>query len=155
MNIVPWKKNENNSPFNALETLHREMGRIFDDPFFRLPEFSVDTKTKSWTPMLDVKETKDAYLIEADIPGLDKKDLHVSLKNEVLTIKGIRSHEVNKEEDGWVHKERSYGTFYRSVQLPTATGSKEAQASYKDGVLKLSIPKQEPPKETESNIKIT
>lgn len=96
-----------------------------------------------WSPSVDVKETKDAYEVMADLPGLDKKDINISLQDNVLTVKGERKHEEKKEGEHHYYYERSHGIFCRSFRLPEKVEEKDIKAEYKDGVLRVTLHKSE------------
>ncbi|MBN1482325.1 Hsp20/alpha crystallin family protein [candidate division KSB1 bacterium] len=96
-----------------------------------------------WSPRVDVKETKDAYEVMADLPGLDKKDINISLRDNVLTVKGERKHEEKKEDERHYYYERSRGSFCRSFRLPEKVAEKDIKAEYKDGVLRITLHKSE------------
>lgn len=98
-----------------------------------------------WSPALDVKEGKDAFTVKADLPGLKQEDLTVTVLGTTLTIEGQRKQETeDKAEDGQYHRiERTYGTFQRVLELPAEVQAEAVKATYRDGVLTLTIPKQE------------
>jgi len=104
---------------------------------------SLDEDSVVWAPRMDVEETEDAYVIHADLPGIDKKDLNISLQDNVLTIKGERKHENKKETKNRFYLERAYGNFYRTITLPEKVKEEEIKAKYKDGVLTITLPKSE------------
>lgn len=118
-------------------TFSRTMDRFFDD-FLRESEDSM-----VWTPRMDVKENKDTYTVLTDLPGLDKKDIDVSMQDNVLTVKGERKQVERGRDENSHFEERYYGTFQRSVTLPGKVDEKNVKAEYKDGVLKLILPKAE------------
>jgi HSP20 family protein len=100
-----------------------------------------------WAPSLDVSETKDNVVVKAEVPGMEPKDIDISLTNDVLTIKGTREQEKEEKEENYHRIERSYGSFSRSVRLPREVHSDKIKASYKNGVLKITLPKSEAAKE--------
>lgn len=99
----------------------------------------------AWAPRLDVHENKDAYEVQVDLPGVEKKDVEVTLEEGVLTVRGTRqsSHEARAEDGSWHRQERSYGSFQRSLSLGEGVDADGVKAELKDGVLKLSVPKKE------------
>jgi HSP20 family protein len=99
----------------------------------------------AWAPRLDVHESKDAYVVQADLPGVDKKDIQVSVEDGVLTLRGERKIErEDKAEDGaWHRVERRNGSFQRSLHLGEGVDVDQVKADYKDGVLTVQIPKKE------------
>lgn len=131
------------SPFEALERMMRE-------PFPAFPGFG----TEGMQPSVDVKETDDEVLVSAELPGIDPKDVELTLDNGVLTIKGHKREETEKKEGETVlAREIRYGSFQRSLALPGEVESGKAQASFDKGVLKVSIPKAEGSRPTRVAIK--
>jgi len=99
--------------------------------------------TSNWTPAVDIKEEEQRFVLQADIPGVDPKDIDVTMDNGVLTIKGERKHESEEEANGYKRVERSYGSFYRRFSLPDSADAEGITAKGKDGVLEVVIPKLE------------
>ncbi|HEU5398462.1 MAG TPA: Hsp20/alpha crystallin family protein [Gammaproteobacteria bacterium] len=95
----------------------------------------------AWTPRVDVKEEAERFLIRADIPGVDPKDIEVSLENGLLTISGERKTESRDEQEGWTRVERHSGRFQRSFTLPETVDAEGVSAKGSHGVLEISIPK--------------
>jgi len=95
----------------------------------------------AWAPRVDVKEEAERFLIRADVPGVDPKDIEVSLENGVLTISGERKSESREEQDGWSRVERHSGRFQRSFTLPETVDAEGVSAKGSHGVLEISIPK--------------
>ena len=121
------------SPFNSLSD---ELDRLFELPLAALAR-------QSWSPTLDVLEDKDNYFILAELPGLKREDIKVSLEDGTLTISGERKTETRTEET-LVHRvERYSGRFERSVTLPATVSAEKVKATYTDGVLSLTLPKSE------------
>ena len=128
--LVPWR---------GMDALRQEMERVFDR-FFE-PRWDEFEAGGAWAPKLDVSETKDAYMVKAEIPGVDQKDLSVSLQNQILTIKGEK-HKDKEEKDEKYHRvERSWGEFTRAIALPGAADTEKVNATFKDGVLTITLPK--------------
>lgn len=121
--------------------------------FYGWPSFESDTDI-SWAPRVDVHETDKEIDMDVEIPGMNKKDIKVSVKNGVLTLSGERKREEKKEEKGYTKVERHYGKFERSFTLPETVDSGKISADYKDGLLKLRLPKTETaaPKEIAINV---
>lgn len=131
MTLVRW------SPFRELEEMQRNLSRILDDASFGA------TETGQWLPAVDIRETDDALLVEAELPGIDKKDVNVEVKDGVLTISGERKFEKDVKEENVHRIERSYGRFVRSFSLPTNVDTDKVEATMKDGVLSVRLPKKE------------
>jgi len=137
--------------WNNYHGLPRLIDRFFED-FGRFPvDFEEDSV--AWAPRIDVKETKDAYEVMADLPGLKKEDIEISLHENVLTLKGERKHEEKKEGENEYFVERNHGSFCRSFQIPSKVKTEEINANYKNGVLHLTLPKAEEAKPREIQIK--
>lgn len=96
-----------------------------------------------WAPMVDITENKDAFVIQAELPGIKKEDVKVSVQDGVLTLQGERNYENTEDDDKRHRVERFYGHFSRSFTLPEHVDDENIQASYQDGVLQLTLPKQE------------
>jgi HSP20 family protein len=127
------------APFKTIDTLEKQMSRIFHDMPFRW-----DFSTNNFTPKLDVLEDEKNLIVEAEIPGMEKKDVKITLHNNVLTISGERKSEAKTENDNYYHRESSYGTFERSVELPVEVDSERVEASFKNGLLKIQMLKVNP-----------
>ena len=122
-----------------LDPFRREMDRFFDR--FVTPRWDEFEVTGEWWPRMDLVETKDAVMVKADVPGVDEKDIHVSLQADTLTIKGEKHHE-KEEKDAQFHRtERAYGAFTRSFRLPVPVDASRVTAEFKGGVLTVTMPK--------------
>ena len=109
-----------------------------------------------WAPSVDIEEAEDKYVIKADLPGVDKKDIDVKLENGVLSIRGEKQTQKETGKGTKRHRsERFHGTFARSFTLPDAVKAEKVDASYKDGVLALTIPKAEEAKPKSIDIKVS
>ena len=128
--VIAWPRF---SPFNSLSA---ELDRLFEVP---LAELTRDTAS----PSLDVLEDKDNYFILADLPGLKREDIKVSLEDGTLTISGERKTGTRTEETSVHRVERFSGRFERSIALPATVSAEKAKATYTDGVLTLTLPKTE------------
>ncbi len=136
--LLPFKRRsevEVPSVFSEMDDLLQKMW--YDFPFHNLEE----STNLSWSPRLDVSETDKALEIVADLPGMEKKDINVSLDGDLLTIKGEKK-EVKEKKDKHYHTiERRSGSFYRALRIPVAVESDKIDANFKDGVLTLTLPK--------------
>ena len=137
MQLVRW--NPNRELFNW----HDRVNRLFDGAFSPAVFGNEEASMWGWNPVVDIFENDDHIVIKAELPGIDKKDIQVDVKDRVLTLKGERSTENEVEEDHYYRRERSYGKFERSFTLPAYVDSEKIKADYKDGVLQLEIPKPE------------
>ena len=137
MQLVRWNPNRNLFNWND------RANRMFDG-FLSPAVFGDEEDSKwEWNPVVDIFENDDHILLKAELPGMDKKDIQVDVKDRVLTLKGERASEKEVKEDTYYRRERSYGKFERSFTLPANVDSEKIKADYKDGVLKLEIPKPE------------
>ena len=127
-------------PFREMMTLRSAMDRLFDNAFVGSRG---DWEAVNWELALDVSETGDEYLVKASVPGINPDDLEITYNNKVLTIKGETKHEEEIEETRYHLRERRFGSFARSISLPTMVDSDHIEASYENGVLTLHLPKTE------------
>jgi HSP20 family protein len=146
--IVEWK------PFREVSRLRREMDRLWDD-FFGPGRKALRPMEMEWAPAVDVSETADQVVIKAEVPGMEAKDIDISLAGDVLTIKGEKKSEREEKKENYHLVERTYGSFSRSLKLPTAVDADKIEASYKQGVLTVSCPKKEEVKPKAIEIKAT
>lgn len=137
MALVRWNANPELSPWSALRDLENQFNQFFGDTS------GGRTGGQSWVPAVDVHEEDDAYVVEADIPGLKKEDIHLEVIENTLTIKGERKSERETKKDGFRRVERSYGSFQRSVEVPGGFDAENVSAKFEDGVLKVRMPKRE------------
>ncbi|HPS79923.1 MAG TPA: Hsp20/alpha crystallin family protein [Thermoanaerobaculaceae bacterium] len=140
-------------PFRELAALQERMNTIFEDASGRHRKTD-DFITGSWIPAVDVRETRDALEITAEVPGLDPKDVEISVENGVLTLKGSRNFEKAAEGETYHRVERSYGAFERSFTLPTNVDPERISAAYRQGVLSLTLHKREEAKPKSISIKV-
>jgi HSP20 family protein len=146
--IVEWK------PFREVSRLHREMDRLWDD-FFGPARKAFRPLEAEWAPAVDVSETADKVVIKAEVPGMEAKDIDISLSGDVLTVKGEKKSEREEKKESYHLVERSYGSFTRSLRLPAAVEADKIQANYKRGVLTITCPKKEEAKAKAIEIKAT
>jgi HSP20 family protein len=122
-----------------------EMERYFDDVFGRpwLPAVwrRMPVVEMGWAPTIEVFEKKDKFVVKAELPGMKEDDIDVSVIGDTLTIKGERKTESEVKEEDYYCCERSYGSFSRSIALPSSVDAKKIEANYGDGVLEVSLPK--------------
>ena len=142
--LIEWKNQEINK-------LRRDMDRLF----YRLwDDFSVPlilTSAKE-TPFIDITETEDNLIINAEIPGIEPEDLDISVTEDILTIKGEMKSEISQDKGNYRRMERRYGTFSRTLQLPCKVKTKDVNARYKKGILHIILPKCKP--DTPRQVKI-
>ncbi|RCX31040.1 Hsp20/alpha crystallin family protein [Thioalbus denitrificans] len=127
-------------PWATLNQLQEEMNRLFK----RAGDEDTGTVvTSDWAPPVDIKEEKDRFVLLADVPGVDPKDIEITMENGVLAIRGERKLEPEEERKGFHRMERARGVFYRRFALPDTADAEKIAASGRNGVLEVVIPKQE------------
>jgi len=131
----------------AFKPLQR-LKRFFEDWDLELPTESINF------PKIDIWEDDEKYVLEAELPGFDKKDIDVNISDDVLTIRATRKKEEEKKDKNYYYAERSYGEFVRSVRLPAEVDKKGIKAKYNNGVLELTLPKTKEAKEKTTKIEI-
>lgn len=146
--IMEWK------PFREVSRLRREMDRLWED-FFGPGRRALQPMEQIWAPALDVSESGDRVTIKAEVPGMDVKDIEISMVGDVLTIKGEKKAEKEEKGESFHIMERSYGSFSRGVRLPAPVHAEKIEATYKDGVLTITCPKKEEVKPKAIEIKAT
>jgi len=129
-------------PFNLLNQLQREVNRLLD-PNRAGDEEAGHVLAADWAPAVDIKEESQQFVIHADVPGVEAKDINITLENGVLTLKGQRVIEQKEETDQYRRVERVRGTFLRRFSLPDAVNAEKVSAKCKDGVLEVIVPKRE------------
>jgi len=156
MSLIRYQSPElaNWTPFDRLSSLRDEVNRLFDvsQPGFGSARDS--SLFSGWTPALDVYQDKDNVFVKAELPGMKKEDIDISLEKGMLSISGERKHEKESGEGENYRSERYFGKFHRSITLPTAIEAAKVTAAYTDGVLTVTLPKAEEakPKQIEVNV---
>jgi HSP20 family protein len=130
-------------PWNLFNQLQSEINRLFDARAAGGGEDNSTVVTSHWMPAVDIREDADGFVLFADIPGVDPKDIEITMENGVLTIRGERKLESEAERKGYKRVERARGTFYRRFSLPDSADPERISARGKNGVLEVSIPKHE------------
>lgn len=145
--LIPWgRKATANVPApidNPVAALQRDIGRIFDDFWTRMdrPFGPPSTLFGGGWPMTDVSESEKALEVSVELPGMDEKDIDVSLTEDALTIRGEKKSETEENEKGYYLSERSFGSFHRSIALPAGVDTSKVDAKFKKGVLTITLPK--------------
>lgn len=151
MALIPWRKTEMERPFVSLQ---REMNRLFEDFFSRDYFVEPFRGIGEWRPALDVAETDSAVIVKAELPGVEPKDVEVSLSGDVLLVKGEKKEEKEEKTKSFHRVERHYGSFERAVRLPSPVKPNEVEATFKNGVLTVTLPKAEEAKTKSVKIKV-
>jgi HSP20 family protein len=133
-NLVTW------DPFREMTTMRDEMERFFDSMVGRYPR---ERSEGLWAPAVDVEETNDSMVIRAELPGMKREDIKVTVAEDTVTIAGERRHEAEQRDKTFHRVERAYGSFQRTIVLPMGIQGDKAVASYRAGVLELVLPKAE------------
>jgi HSP20 family protein len=126
-----------------MPALHNRFNRLFDDPFFRVGQMDDDAGLGLWNPVVDLYEKDDHFMIKAELPGVDKKNIKIDLQDRLLTLSGERAYDNEVKEENYYRRERSYGKFQRAFTLPADVDSDKIKAEFKDGVLQIEVPKPE------------
>ena len=155
MSIVRWNPARELATFPAdVMNMQREINRMFDN-FFR--GGTVDDGsfgTSLWTPAVDVAEYVDGYQVKVELPGVRKEDVKITMQENILTIHGEKKQEKESQGSSCHRVERSYGSFQRSFTLPTGVKHDKIEASHKDGILTITLPKAEEAKPKQIEVKV-
>jgi len=155
--LVPVQQVRGVAPFEEME---RWFDRWFDEPFrtpfslLRRPLSPMRWFAEETAPHVDIFEEGDELIVKAELPGLDREDINVTLRDDLLTISGEKKKEEKIEEKNYYRLERSSGSFTRSFHLPVEVQTDKVKATFKSGVLEMRMPKTEEAKEKEVSIKI-
>ena len=137
------------TPFNFMRQFTDDMERMFEDfssfrltPYverdFAFPAWS-GFQTPAWSPQIEVAEDDGQFTVRADLPGLKKEDINIEVMDDSVVISGERTKESKEEGEGFYRTERSYGSFYRSIPLPEGANKDKATATFRDGVLQITV----------------
>jgi HSP20 family protein len=138
-------------PFDELMPVRNRIDRLFGKLLEKDEEPMITAK---WTPVADILETKDAYIIRAELPGIDEKDINIEIENGILTLKGERKFEIKTEENDFRRIERMYGSFFRSFTLPQNVNADKITAAFVNGVIEVIVPKKEEAKPKKITLEI-
>jgi HSP20 family protein len=123
-------------PYRDLETLRRQMDRLFDETIGL-----TEAKQTTWMPAIEILDAGDNLIVKAQLPGIEAKDLDIQVTREAVSLSGERRFERQEENKGFFRSELRYGQFQRLIPLPTPVQNDKVQAEYKDGILHLTLPK--------------
>ena len=143
MAIELWRPGRGlrHGPFRELSRMEQEMGETFDRFFQGWPWLRGAGETLGWAPAIDVVDRKDEIVLRADLPGLTEKDVELTLQDGNLTIRGERKEEKEEKDDNYYCCERTYGSFSRSLAVPASVDAEKINATFKNGVLEVHLPK--------------
>ncbi len=133
-------------PYSLLNQLQREFDRLGSRDLFSgelAGDDGSDVAVSQWRPAVDIKEEQDRFVITADLPGVDPREIDITMENGVLTLKGERSEEKTEDSEGYKRVERVRGTFFRRFSLPDTADADKIEAHSKNGVLEIVLPKHE------------
>ncbi len=136
MTLVRWK------PMREMSWMPRDLNRAFNE-FFGVPTMTSDLLERDWVPAVDIYEKDSEINVKAELPGLSKDDVSITIENNTLTINGEKKRENEVKEENYHRVERSYGSFQRSFSLPSTVDTGKVKATFKDGILMVSLAKRE------------
>lgn len=145
MTVVRWR------PFPEVSSVQREMNRLFDS-FLQGREDNEEYRG-AWKPDVDIRETPEAVVIMAELPGMQKQDIKVSIRDNILQLSGEKKQVSEQKDESYHRVERSFGAFCRTFSLPSLVEADKITATFKDGVLHVRLPKAEQAKPKEISIK--
>jgi HSP20 family protein len=148
MALIRW------TPMRGVMSFRDEMDRLLEEFYGKMAP-PQETFEGDWCPLLDVAETDNEVTASVELPGLDKDDIKVSIEDDVLTVTGEKKQETTEDGKNFKKVERSYGYFKRSVKLPSSVDPGKVRAGYKDGILKVTMPKLESKKPKEIAIQVS
>lgn len=129
------------TPYRDMMSVRDEMNRVLNEVFGRAANDESAWSSGTWSPPVDIYESDDALVMKAELPGFSKDEISIELKENTLVIKGERKREDEVKEGNYHRMERVYGAFQRSFLLPTTVDQEKVNASYRDGILELRLPK--------------
>jgi len=141
--LMPWTR-QSGGHLSPVQSLQKEMNELFDHFFRGVEAEPFSERGGRFTPAVDVAESDKEFAVTAELPGLDEKDLDISVTRDALTIRGEKKEEHEEKDNGRYHKELYYGSFSRNIPLHTEVNPDAVKAVYKNGVLKVKLPKAAP-----------
>jgi len=149
MALVRWE------PFQDLLAIQERMNRLFDETLQRTrSREEEDISAGLWAPPVDIYETENEIVLKAELPEIDQKDIEIKVEDNSLTIRGERRFDQETKKENYHRIERAYGKFSRSFSLPNTIDQEKIKASYKDGILKLVMPKKEEKKPKQITVEV-
>jgi HSP20 family protein len=149
MTLTKW------DPFKDLVTLQDRMNRLFDESVRNVRPGDEALSSAIWSPAVDIYETEDEVVVKAELPEVNQKDIDVQIENNTLTLRGERKFNKETKKENFHRIERAYGSFSRSFTLPSTIDQEKIRADYKDGILKISMPKREETKPKQIRVAVT
>ena len=145
MNLIRWQ------PFTELMSLRQAMERLFEDSFIQ--PLHIWTELRRGELPVDMYQTKNEVVVKAALPGVKPEEVDISITGDIVTIKGEHKEEQETKEENYLHREQRYGAFSRSVTVPVQVKGDKAEAAFEDGILILTIPKDEEAKPKQIKVK--
>src|SRR2546428_13771073 len=149
-----WGKAERGNHLRTMTEIRGAATRLFNSFAGRPTAVATGSAARMWAPVLDMHETKDDLVLNFELPGVREKDVSVSITGDLLTVKGERGLDRDVTDESYRHVERVYGKFERSVQLPMPVQADKVKATYRDGMLEVTLPKADEVKPKEIKIDI-
>ena len=149
MTLTKW------DPFKDLLSLQDRMNRLFDESVRNVKPGDEALSSAIWSPAVDIYETDDEVVVKAELPEVDQKDIDIQIENNTITLRGERKFNKETKKENFHRIERAYGSFSRSFTLPGVIDQEKIRADYKDGILKISMPKREETKPKQIKVAIT
>lgn len=157
MKTKTWRPRQSPGQFHPSRELE-EIGRRFEDDFIRPIVRAVwdriPREVNGWAPSIDIFEKNDNFEVKVELPDVKKEDIDLSLSEGTLTIKGERSPESSVKDEDYYHSEIVYGNFYRSIVLPSSVDTKNVEAVYEDGILRITLQRAPEAKPKKVNIQV-
>ena len=148
MTIVRW------DPFRNMSTLQDRINRVFDETASSSRDYDVEVNQCDWRPVVDIYDTEKGIVINAELPGVTKDTITLDVKENILTLKGERKSDEEVKKENYYRMERCFGTFERAFTLPATVDPAKITANFKDGILKIEIPKPEEKKPRQVTINV-
>ncbi|MBV6627782.1 MAG: Hsp20/alpha crystallin family protein [Rivularia sp. (in: Bacteria)] len=147
MALIRWR------PFEEMEIISRQIDRMFDDMLGMNRSFA-KYNNENWTPAIELRNTREDLILRSELPGVDAKNLEVQVAKQAVLISGEIKDELSAEESGYYRSELHYGQFRRMINLPVPIKNEQVKAEFKNGILKLVMPKTEDAKFKKVNIEV-
>lgn len=155
MALIRWSRGQDLPAFPSdMLNMQREINRVFDSFFRTGVQTDTDLAPSAWSPATDVVEHDNQFVVKVELPGLRKEDVNLTLEDNILTVRGEKRLENEEKESNYHRVERSYGAFQRCFTLGQAVEGDKIDASFKDGILTITVPKAEEAKQKQIDIKV-
>lgn len=155
MNLIRYEPTSLNFPlFREMEEMSDRLNRLFGTWTRPVNGGKEPLTVVDWTPSVDIQETETEYLVKAELPEIKREDVKVTVENGILTLQGERKHEKEEKNRKFHRVERSYGTFLRTFTVPTDADETKVAADFKEGILRVHLPKTEKPRPKTIEVKV-